>query len=203
MVNIVYIQNLKSYVVKRDERFFILHINIERFNAREPKIGDNFLSCVSTLGFVKGRTEIVPKMKLIVEKKDGTKVSDGFLYRLIVSEEWLNKMVSNNLVKLSEIHDITSIYYSDLWKFEDEIIVSAGIGNNLSVTSVRDYRRRTLDGFISFEKYKTPQTFKYSGNIVTIDRHGKDLKILVDGVLVEEVRMKVSSIYNNKYLDFK
>ena len=203
MVNVVYLHHLKSYVVKRDGRFFTVHIDMERFNAREPEFGYDFLTCSGIFEFVRGRTTFIPMIKLLTKKEDGTQVSDGFLYKLRVSEEWLNKMISNSLVKLLEIIDISPIYYSNLWKFEDEIIVSAGIDNNLSVTSFRDDGKKTSEGFVSFENCRMPQNFKCFDNVVTIDRDGKDLKILVNGHIVDEARMTTSSIYDNKYLDFK
>ena len=142
-------------------------------------------------------------IKLLVEKKDGTKVSDRLLYRLSFSEESFDNLIDNNLISLLEIYVTETIGYSDLWKFEDEIIVTSGIGENLSVIGIGEDGKRVSEGFIRFENCRTPQIFKYSDKVVVIDRHGRDLEILVDGLLVESTRMTVSSIYNNKYLNFR
>ena len=204
MVKIVYLQSLKSYVAKIGSRFFTVRIDMDKFNDYNLQIDNKkFLQCAGSVEYIGGQTIIVPMIKLLVEKKDGTKVSDRLLYRLSFSEESFDELIDNNLISLLEIYVTETINYSDLWKFEDEIIVTSGIGENLSVVGIGEDGKRVSEGFISFENCRTPQIFKYSDKIVVIDRHGKDLKILVDGLVVESTRMTVSSIYNNKYLNFK
>lgn len=204
MVKIVYIPSLKSYVAKIGERFFTVHIDMDRFNDYQPQIDKKkFLSCAGSIEYIGGSAIVVPMIKLLVERRDGTKTSDRFLYRLNFSEETLDEMIDNYLFTLLEIYVTETIPYSDLWKFEDEIIVTSGIGENLSVTSFDENGKRISEGFINFENCRTPQIFKYSSDIIVIDRHGKDLKILVNGLLVESTKMTVSSIYNNEYLNFK
>jgi hypothetical protein len=204
MVKIVYIPSLKSYVAKIGERFFTVLIDMDKFNDYNLQIDNKkFLSCVGSVEYLQGRTVTIPMIKLLIEKKDGTKVSDRTLYRLSFSEESFDELIDNGLVSLLEIYVTETIGYSDLWKFEDEIIVTSGIGENLSVIGIGEDGRKTSEGFISFENCRTPQIFKYSDKVVIIDKHGKDLCILVDGIVVETTRMTVSSIYNNKYLNFK
>lgn len=204
MVKIVYIPSLKSYVAKIGSRFFTVRIDMNKFNDYNLQIDSKkFLSCVGSVECLGGQTITVPIIKLLVEKKDGTKVSDRLLYRLSFSEESFDELIDNNLISLLEIYATETISYSDLWKFEDEMIVTPGIGENLSVIGIGEDGRRVSEGFISFENCRTPQIFKYSDKVVVIDRHGKDLKILVDGLVVDSTRMTVSSIYNNKYLNFK
>ena len=203
MVKIVYLQSLKSYVAKIGDRFFTVRINMDKFNDYNLQIDNKkFLSCAGSVEYIGGQTIIVPMIKLLVEKKDGTKVSDKLLYRLSFSEESFNELIDNGLISLLEIYD-QSINYSDLWKFDDEIIVTSGIGETLSVMGIGEDGRKTSEGFISFENCRTPQIFTYSDKVVVIDKHGKDLCILVDGIVTETTRMTVSSIYNNKYLNFK
>lgn len=203
MVKIVYLQSLKSYVAKIGDRFFTVRIDMDRFNDYQPQIDNKkTLSCAGSVEYLRGRTVTIPMIKLLIEKKDGTKVSDRHLYRLSFSEESFNELIDNGLISLLEIYD-QSINYSDLWKFDDEIIVTSGIGETLSVMGIGEDGRKTSEGFISFENCRTPQIFKYSDKVVVIDRHGKDLKILVDGLVVDSTRMTVSSIYNNKYLNFR
>lgn len=204
MVKIVYLQSLKSYVAKIGSRFFTVRIDMDKFNDYSLQIGSKkFLSCVGSVEYLQGRAITVPIIKLLIEKKDGTKVSDKHLYRLSFSEESFDELIDNGLVSLLEIYVTETISYSDLWKFEDEIIVTSGIGENLSVIGIGEDGKRVSEGFISFENCKTPQIFKYSDKIVVIDKHGKDLKILVDGLVVESTKMTVSSIYNNTYLNFR
>lgn len=204
MVKIVYLQSLKSYVAKIGSRFFTVRIDMDKFNDYNLQIDNKkFLSCVGSVEYLQGRTVTIPMIKLLIEKKDGTKVSDRTLYRLSFSEESFDELIDNGLVSLLEIYVTETIGYSDLWKFEDEIIVTSGIDENLSVIGIGEDGRKTSEGFISFENCRTPQIFKYSDKIVIIDKHGKDLCILVDGIVVETTRMTVSSIYNNKYLNFK
>lgn len=204
MVKIVYLQSLKSYVAKIGSRFFTVMINMDKFNDHNLQIDNKkFLSCAGSVEYLQGRAVTIPMVKLLIEKKDGTKVSDRLLYRLSFSEESFDELIDNCLISLLEIYVTETISYSDLWKFEDEIIVTAGIGEILSVIGVGEDGKRVPEGFISFENCRTPQIFKYSDKVVVIDRHGKDLKILVDGLLTESTRMTVSSIYNNKYLNFK
>lgn len=204
MVKIVYIPSLKSYVAKIGERFFTVRIDMDKFNDYNLQIDNKkFLSCVGSVEYIGGQTIIVPMIKLLIEKKDGTKVSDRHLYRLSFSEESFDELIDNNLISLLEIYVTETINYSDLWKFEDEIIVTSGIGENLSVIGIGEDGRKTSEGFISFENCRTPQIFKYSDKVVIIDKHGKDLCILVDGIVVETTRMTVSSIYNNTYLNFR
>ena len=204
MVKIVYIPSLKSYVAKIGERFFTVRIDMDKFNDYNLQIDNKkFLSCVGSVEYIGGQTIIVPMIKLLIEKKDGTKVSDRHLYRLSFSEESFDELIDNNLISLLEIYATETINYSDLWKFEDEIIVTSGIGENLSVIGIGEDGRKTSEGFISFENCRTPQIFKYSDKVVIIDKHGKDLCILVDGIVVETTRMTVSSIYNNTYLNFR
>lgn len=203
MVKIVYLQSLKSYVAKIGDRFFTVRIDMDKFNDYELQINNKkFLSCAGSVEYIGGQAIIVPMIKLLVEKKDGTKVSDRLLYRLSFSEESFNELIDNGLINLLEIYD-QSINYSDLWKFDDEIIVTSGIGEMLSVMGIGEDGRKTSEGFVSFENCRTPQIFKYSDKVVVIDKHGKDLCILVDGIVTETTRMTVSSIYNNKYLNFK
>lgn len=204
MVKIVYLQSLKSYVAKIGSRFFTVRIDMDKFNDFNLQIDNKkFLSCVGSVEYLQGRTVTIPMIKLLIEKKDGTKVSDRTLYRLSFSEESFDELIDNNLISLLEIYVTETINYSDLWKFDDEIIVTSGIGENLSVIGIGEDGRKTSEGFISFENCRTPQVFKYSDKVVVIDKHGKDLCILVDGIVVETTRMTVSSIYNNKYLNFK
>ena len=204
MVKIVYLQSLKSYVAKIGSRFFTVRIDMDKFNDYNLQIDNKkFLSCAGSVEYLQGRTVIVPMIKLLIEKKDGTKVSDRLLYRLSFSEESFDALIDNNLISLLEIYVTETIPYSDLWKFEDEILVTSGIGENLSVIGFDEDGKRVSEGFISFENCRTPQIFKYSDKVVVIDRHGKDLKILVDGLVVESTMMTVSSIYNNTYLNFK
>lgn len=204
MVKIVYLQSLKSYVAKIGDRFFTVRIDMDKFNDYELHIDNKkYLQCAGSAECIGGQTIIVPMIKLLIEKKDGTKVSDRLLYRLSFSEESFDALIDNNLISLLEIYVTETISYSDLWKFEDEIIVTSGIGENLSVIGIGEDGKRVSEGFISFENCRTPQIFKYSNKVIVIDRHGKDLKILVDGLVVESTRMTVSSIYNNKYLNFK
>lgn len=204
MVKIVYLPSLKSYVAKIGSRFFTVRIDMDKFNDYSLQIDNKkSLSCAGSVEYIQGKTIIVPMIKLLIEKKDGTKVSDRLLYRLSFSEESFDTLIDNNLVSLLEIYVTETIGYSDLWKFEDEIIVTAGIGENLSVIGIGEDGKRVSEGFINFENCRTPQIFKYSDKIVVIDRHGRDLEILVDGLAVESTRMTVSSIYNNKYLNFK
>lgn len=204
MVKIVYLQSLKSYVAKIGSRFFTVRIDMDKFNDYNLQIDNKkFLSCVGSVEYIGGQAIIVPIIKLLVEKKDGTKVSDRHLYRLSFSEESFDELIDNNLISLLEIYVTETINYSDLWKFEDEILVTSGIGENLSVIGFGEDGKRVSEGFISFENCRTPQIFKYSSDIIVIDRHGKDLKILVNGLLVESTKMTVSSIYNNEYLNFK
>lgn len=203
MVKIVYLQSLKSYVAKINDRFFTVRIDMDKFNDYELQIDNKkSLSCAGSVEYIGGQTTIVPMIKLLVEKKNGTKVSDRLLYRLSFSEESFDELIDNGLISLLEIYD-QSINYSDLWKFDDEIIVTSGIGETLSVMGIGEDGRKTSEGFINFENLRTPQIFKYSSDIIVIDRHGKDLKILVNGLLVESTKMTVSSIYNNEYLNFK
>lgn len=203
MVKIVYIQSLRSYVLRAGDRFFTFNIDINKFNDYLPKIGDKkYLSCVGMAEYRDRSLTIVPIIKLLIEKKDGSLVSDRELYRLNMSEGSVNDMIRNGLISRSEISK-SSVHYSDLWKFYDEIIVTAGIGDNLSVIGIGDNGNKISEGFISFENCRTPQIFKYSDKVVVIDKHGKDLCILVDGIVTETTRMTVSSIYNNKYLNFK
>lgn len=204
MVKIVYLQSLKSYVAKIGDRFFTVRIDMDKFNDFNLQIyNKKFLSCVGSVEYLQGRTVTIPMIKLLIEKKDGTKVSDRHLYRLSFSEESFDAMIDNGLVSLLEIYVTETIGYSDLWKFDDEIIVTSGIGENLSVIGIGEDGRKTSEGFISFENCRTPQIFKYSDKVVIIDKHGKDLCILVDGIVVETTRMTVSSIYNNTYLNFR
>lgn len=203
MVKIVYLQSLKSYVLRAGDRFFTFNIDMNKFNDYLPKIGDKkYLSCVGMAEYRGRSLTIVPIIKLLIEKKDGSLISDRELYRLNMSEGSVNDMIRNGLISRSEISK-SSVHYSDLWKFYDEIIVTAGIGDNLSVIGVGDNGNKISEGFINFGGCRTPQIFKYSDKVVVIDRHGKDLKILVDGLVVDSTRMTVSSIYNNKYLNFK
>ena len=203
MVKIVYLQSLKSYVAKIGERFFTVIINMDKFNGYSLQINSKkSLSCIGSVEYLQGCAIIIPMIKLLIEKKDGTKVSDRTLYRLSFSEESFDTMIDNGLISLLEIYD-QSINYSDLWKFEDEIIVTSGVGEILSVIGIGEDGRKTSEGFVSFENCRTPQIFKYSDKIVVIDKHGKDLKIIVDGLVVESTKMTVSSIYNNTYLNFK
>lgn len=204
MVKIVYLQSLKSYVAKIGSRFFTVRIDMDKFNDYNLQIDNKkFLSCVGSVEYLQGRTVTIPMIKLLIEKKDGTKVSDRTLYRLSFSEESFDELIDNGLVSLLEIYVTETIGYSDLWKFEDEIIVTSGIGENLSVIGIGEDGRKTSEGFISFENCRTPQIFKYSDKVVVIDKHGKDLCILVDGIVTETTRMTVSSIYNNTYLNFR
>lgn len=204
MVKIVYLQSLKSYVAKIGSRFFTVRIDMDKFNDYNLQIDSKkFLSCVGSVEYLQGRTVTIPMIKLLIEKKDGTKVSDRHLYRLSFSEESFDELIDNNLISLLEIYVTETIGYSDLWKFEDEIIVTSGIGETLSVIGIGEDGRKTSEGFISFENCRTPQIFKYSDKVVIIDKHGKDLCILVDGIVVETTRMTVSSIYNNTYLNFR
>lgn len=204
MVKIVYLQSLKSYVAKIGDRFFTVRIDMDKFNDYELQIDNKkSLSCAGSVEYIGGQAIIVPIIKLLVEKKDGTKVSDRLLYRLSFSEESFNELIDNNLISLLEIYVTETINYSDLWKFDDEIIVTSGIGETLSVMGIGEDGSKTSEGFISFENCRTPQIFKYSDKVVVIDKHGKDLCILVDGIVTETTRMTVSSIYNNKYLNFK
>lgn len=204
MVKIVYLQSLKSYVAKIGDRFFTVRIDMDKFNDYELQIGNKkSLSCAGSVEYIGGQTIIVPIIKLLIEKKDGTKVSDRLLYRLSFSEESFDALIDNNLISLLEIYVTETINYSDLWKFDDEIIVTSGIGETLSVMGIGEDGRKTSEGFISFENCRTPQIFKYYDKVVVIDKHGKDLCILVDGIVVETTRMTVSSIYNNTYLNFK
>lgn len=204
MVKIVYLQSLKSYVAKIGDRFFTVKIDMDKFNDYNLQIDNKkFLSCAGSVEYLQGRTVTIPIIKLLVEKNDGTKVSDRTLYRLSFSEESFDAMIDNNLISLLEIYVTDTINYSDLWKFDDEIIVTSGIGETLSVMGIGEDGRKTSEGFISFENCRTPQIFKYSDKVVVIDKHGKDLCILVDGIVTETTRMTVSSIYNNKYLDFR
>lgn len=204
MVKIVYLQSLKSYVAKIGSRFFTVMINMDKFNDYNLQIDNKkSLSCVGFVEYLQGCAITVPIIKLLIEKKDGTKVSDRHLYRLSFSEESFDAMIDNDLVSLLEIYVTETISYSDLWKFEDEIIVTSGIGENLSVIGIGEDGKRVSEGFVSFENCKTPQIFKYSDKIVVIDKHGRDLKILVDGLVVESTKMTVSSIYNNTYLNFR
>lgn len=203
MVKIVYLQSLKSYVAKIGDRFFIVRIDMDKFNDYELQIDNKkSLSCAGSVEYLQGRTVTIPMIKLLIEKKDGTKVSDRLLYRLSFSEESFDELIDNGLISLLEIYD-QSINYSNLWKFYDEIIVTSGIGETLSVMGIGEDGRKTSEGFISFENCRTPQIFKYSDKVVVIDKYGKDLCILVDGIVVETTRMTVSSIYNNKYLNFR
>lgn len=203
MVKIVYIQSLRSYVLRAGDRFFTFNIDMNKFNDYLPKIGDKkYLSCVGMAEYSGRSLTIVPIIKLLIEKKDGSLVSDRELYRLNMSEGSVNDMIRNGLISRSEISKL-SVHYSDLWKFYDEIIVTAGIGDNLSVIGIGDNGNKISEGFIDFENCRTPQIFKYSDKVVVIDKHGKDLCILVDGIVTETTRMTVSSIYNNKYLNFK
>ena len=204
MVKIVYLQSLKSYVAKIGDRFFTVLIDMDRFNDYNLQIDNKkFLSCAGSVEYLQGCAIVVPMIKLLIEKKDGTKVSDRLLYRLSFSEESFDELIDNSLVSLLEIYVTETIGYSDLWKFEDEIIATSVIGENLSVIGIGEDGRRVSEGFISFENCRTPQIFKYSDKIVVIDKHGKDLKILVDGLVVESTKMTVSSIYNNTYLNFR
>ena len=204
MVKIVYLQSLKSYVAKIGSRFFTVRIDMDKFNDYNLQIDNKkFLSCAGSVEYLQGHTVTIPMIKLLIEKKDGTKASDRLLYRLSFSEESFDALIDNNLFTLLEIYITETISYSDLWKFEDEIIVTAGIGEILSVIGVGEDGKRVSEGFISFENCRTPQIFKYSDKVMVIDRHGKDLKILVDGLVVESTMITVSSIYNNKYLNFK
>jgi len=203
MVKIVYLQSLKSYVAKIGDRFFTVRIDMDKFNDYDLQIDNKkSFSCAGSVEYIGGQTIIVPMIKLLVEKKDGTKVSDRLLYRLSFSEESFNELIDNGLISLLEIY-YQSISYSDLWKFDDEIIVTSGIDETLSVMGIGEDGRKTSEGFISFENCRTPQIFKYSDKVVVIDKYGKDLCILVDGIVTETTRMTVSSIYNNKYLDFR
>lgn len=203
MVKIVYLQSLKSYVLRAGDRFFTFNIDMDKFNNYLPKIDDKkYLSCVGMTEYRDRSLMIVPIIKLLIEKKDGSLVSDREVYRLDMSEGSVNDMIRNGLISRSEISK-SSVHYSDLWKFYDEIIVTAGIDDNLSVIGIGEDGKRVSEGFIDFGGCRTPQIFKYSDKVVVIDRHGKDLKILVDGLLTESTRMTVSSIYNNKYLNFK
>lgn len=195
---------MKSYVAKIGDRFFTVRIDMDKFNDFNLQIDNKkFLSCVGSVEYLQGRTVTIPMIKLLIEKKDETKVSDRTLYRLSFSEESFDELVDNGLVSLLEIYVTETIGYSDLWKFDDEIIVTSGIGENLSVIGIGEDGRKTSEGFVNFENCRTPQIFKYFDKIVVIDRHGKDLEILVDGLVVESTRMTVSSIYNNTYLNFK
>lgn len=204
MVKIVYTQSLKSYVAKIGERFFTVMINMDKFNDYDLQIDNKkFLSCAGSIEYIGGQAIIVPIIKLLRERRDGTKTSGRFLYRLSFSEESFDEMINNSLFTLLEIYVTEIIPYSDLWKFEDEILVTSGIGETLSVVGFNENGKRISEGFINFEDCRTPQIFKYSDDIVVIDRHGKDLKILVNGLLVESTKMTVSSIYNNEYLNFK
>lgn len=204
MVKIVYLQSLKSYVAKIGDRFFTVRIDMDKFNDFNLQIDNKkFLSCVGSVEYLQGRTVTIPMIKLLIEKKDETKVSDRTLYRLSFSEESFDELVDNGLVSLLEIYVTETIGYSDLWKFDDEIIVTSGIGENLSVIGIGEDGRKTSEGFVNFENCRTPQIFKYSDKVVVIDKHGKDLCILVDGIVTETTRMTVSSIYNNKYLNFR
>lgn len=204
MVKIVYLQSLKSYVAKIGKRFFTVMINMDKFNDYNLQIDNKkFLSCAGSVEYLQGHAITIPQIKLLIEKKDGTMISDRFLYRLSFSEESFDTMIDNSLISLLEIYVTETIGYSDLWKFEDEIIVTSGIGENLSVIGISEDGRKTSEGFISFENCRTPQIFKYSDKIVVIDKHGKDLCILVDGIVTETTRMTVSSIYNNTYLNFR
>lgn len=204
MVKIVYLQSLKSYVAKIGDRFFTVRIDMDKFNDYNLQIDNKkSLSCIGSVEYLQGRTVTIPMIKLLIEKKDGTKVSDRTLYRLSFSEESFDELIDNNLISLLEIYVTETINYSDLWKFEDEIIVTSGIGETLSVIGIGEDGRKTSEGFISFENCRTPQIFKYSDKVVVIDKHGKDLCILVDGIVTETTRMTVSSIYNNTYLNFK
>lgn len=204
MVKIVYLQSLKSYVAKIGDRFFTVRIDMDKFNDYDLQIDNKkFLSCAGSVEYIGGQTIIVPMIKLLIEKKDGTKVSDRLLYRLSFSEESFGALIDDNLVSLLEIYATETINYSDLWKFDDEIIVTSGIGETLLVIGIGEDGRKTSEGFISFENCRTPQIFRYSDKVVVIDKHGKDLCILVDGIVTETTRMTVSSIYNNTYLNFK
>lgn len=204
MVKIVYLPSLKSYVAKIGERFFTVRIDMDRFNDYQPQIDKKkFLSCAGSIEYIGGSAIVVPMIKLLIERRDGTKTSDRTLYRLSFSEESFNELIDNNLISLLEIYVTETINYSDLWKFEDEIIVTSGIGETLSVIGIGEDGRKTSEGFISFENCRTPQIFKYSDKVVVIDKHGKDLCILVDGIVTETTRMTVSSIYNNTCLNFK
>lgn len=204
MVKIVYLQSLKSYVAKIGDRFFTVRIDMDKFNDYQPKIANRkFLSCAGSVEYLQGCAITIPMIKLLVERRDGTKTSTIFLYRLSFSEESFDEMINNYLFTLLEIYVTETIPYSDLWKFEDEILVTSGIGENLSVIGFDENGKLISEGFINFENLRTPQIFKYSSDIIVIDRHGKDLKILVNGLLVESTRMTVSSIYNNEYLNFK
>ena len=203
MVKIVYTQSLRSYVLRAGDRFFIININMNKFNDYQLKIGDRrYLSCVDGVECRGGSFVTIPIIKLLVEKKDGSLVSDRELYRLSMSEESVNDMIRNSLVSISEISRL-SIHYDELWKFYDEIMVTAGVDNNLLVTCVDDNGSKISEGFIEFGGCRTPQIFKCFDKIVVIDRHGKDLKILVDGVVTDCARMTVSSIYDNKYLNYR
>lgn len=204
MVKIVHLQSLESYVAKIGDRFFTVRIDTDKFNDYNLRIDNKkSLSCIGSVEYLQGRTVTIPMIKLLIEKKDGTKVSDRTIYRLSFSEESFDAMIDNNLISLLEIYATETINYSDLWKFDDEIIVTSGIGETLSVMGIGEDGRKTSEGFISFENCRTPQIFKYSDKVVVIDKHGKDLCILVDGIVTETTRMTVSSIYNNKYFDFK
>lgn len=204
MVKIVYLPSLKSYMAKIGERFFTVRIDMDRFNDYNPCIDKKkFLSCAGSIEYIGGGTIVVPMIKLLIERRDGTKTSSRFLYRLSFSEESFDEMIDNSLFTLLEIYVTETIPYSDLWKFEDEIVVTSGIGEMLSVIGFNENGKRISEGFVNFENCRTPQIFKYSDDIIVIDRHGKDLKILVNGLLVESTKMTVSSIYNNEYLNFK
>lgn len=204
MVKIVYLPSLKSYMAKIGERFFTVRIDMDRFNDYNPCIDKKkFLSCAGSIEYIRGGTIVVPMIKLLIERRDGTKTSSRFLYRLSFSEESFDEMIDNSLFTLLEIYVTETIPYSDLWKFEDEIVVTSGIGEMLSVIGFNENGKRISEGFVNFENCRTPQIFKYSDDIIVIDRHGKDLKILVNGLLVESTKMTVSSIYNNEYLNFK
>ena len=204
MVKIVYLQSLKSYVAKIGSRFFTVMIDMDKFNDYNLQIDNKkFLSCAGSVEYLQGCAIVVPMIKLLIEKRDGTKISDRLLYRLSFSEESFDELIDNSLISLLEIYVTETIPYSDLWKFEDEILVTSGIGDNLSVIGVGDNGNKISEGFVNFENCRTPQIFKYYDDIIVIDRHGKDLKILVNGLLVESTKMTVSSIYNNTYLNFK
>ena len=95
-------------------------------------------------------------IKLLIERRDGTKTSSRFLYRLSFSEESFDEMIDNFLFTLLEIYVTETIPYSDLWKFEDEIVVTSGIGENLSVIGFNENGKRISEGFINFENCRTP-----------------------------------------------
>ena len=181
----------------------MININMNKFNDHQLKIGDRrYLSCVDYVEYHGGSFVTIPVIKLLVEKRDGSLAFDRELYRFSISEGSFSDMLNHGGVTVSEI-SISSIHYNELWKFYDEIMVTAGIDNNLSVTCVDDNDNKISEGFINFGCCRTPQIFKCFDKIVVIDRHRKDLKILVDGVVTDCARMTVSSIYNNKYLNYR